>query len=240
LNITELKNLITAKTGNEPKPSGQGFICHCPAHDDKTASLSISAGRDGLLLNCHAGCTFEAVTAALGINPVELFHAPGAAKNGKPAKSGKFNIVANYPYHDAEEKLRFEVCRLDPKGFRQRRPDPAAPGKWIWNLKGVELIPYRLPELITAAKAGETVFVRKSHNGFSAWLPVTTSKARTAKNNVAGKAFGCLAQTRENHADMLMKPFLNFGCEKKVSEVSARTLRTPFSYSVPVKQDLAA
>ena len=69
MNITELKNLIATKTGNEPKPSGEGFICRCPAHDDQTASLSISAGRDALLLNCHAGCTFEAVTAALGIKP---------------------------------------------------------------------------------------------------------------------------------------------------------------------------
>jgi len=182
LNITELKNLITAKTGNEPKPSGQGFICHCPAHDDKTASLSISAGRDGLLLNCHAGCTFEAVTAALGIKPKELFHANGTAKNGRPAKTRKFNIVANYPYHDAEGKLRFEVCRLDPKGFRQRRPDPAAPGKWIWNLKGVELIPYRLPELITAAKAGETVFVAEGEKDVAALV----ANGFTATCNAAG------------------------------------------------------
>jgi hypothetical protein len=37
-----------------------------------------------------------------------------------------------------------------------------------------------------------------------------------------------------------MKPFLIFGSEKKASQVSAGTLGTPFSYSVPVKKDLAA
>jgi len=67
LNITELHNLIAAKTGYEPKQSGKGFICHCPAHNDKTASLSLGEGRAGLLLKCHAGCTFEAIAAALGI-----------------------------------------------------------------------------------------------------------------------------------------------------------------------------
>lgn len=157
--------------GSEPKPAGEGFICRCPAHEDQTASLSIGTGRDGLLLKCHAGCTFDAIAAALGVKPAELFF-----KNGDPEKDGKFNIVATYPYHDAEGRLRFEVCRYDPKGFRQRRPDPTTPGKWIWNLKGVELVPYRLPELITAVKAGETMFVAEGEkdvaalvkNGFAA------------------------------------------------------------------------
>jgi len=34
--------------------------------------------------------------------------------------------------------------RYDPKGFRQRRPDDK--GGWIWNLEGVKLVPYRLPQ----------------------------------------------------------------------------------------------
>jgi antitoxin (DNA-binding transcriptional repressor) of toxin-antitoxin stability system len=185
LNITELKNLIAAKTGYEPKPSGKGLICRCPAHDDKTASLSISEGRDGLLLHCHAGCPFEAVAAALGIKSKELFHANGTAKSGKRADSQKLNIVATYPYHDTEGELRFEVCRLDPKGFRQRRPDPTAPGKWIWNLKGVELIPYRLPELIKAVKAGETVFIAEGEKDVAAL--VANRIAATCNAAGAGK-----------------------------------------------------
>ena len=81
------------------------------------------------------------------------------AKNGQPAKNDKFNIVATYPYHDTGGKLLFEVCRFEPKDFRQRKPDPTMPGKWMWNLKGVELVLYRLPQLIMAVKAGETVFI---------------------------------------------------------------------------------
>jgi hypothetical protein len=32
--------------------------------------------------------------------------------------------------------LVHQTVRLTPKAFRQRRPDPATPGAWIWNLEG--------------------------------------------------------------------------------------------------------
>jgi hypothetical protein len=42
--------------------NGNGWVCHCPAHNDHNPSLSISLGNDGkLLLHCHAGCSFENV-----------------------------------------------------------------------------------------------------------------------------------------------------------------------------------
>lgn len=46
--------------------AGRNGMARCPAHDDRTPSLSISDGRDGkLLVHCHAGCSQEAVWAAL-------------------------------------------------------------------------------------------------------------------------------------------------------------------------------
>jgi putative DNA primase/helicase len=36
---------------------------------------------------------------------------------------------------------------MEPKDFRQRRPD--GNGKWIWNLKGIQPVLYRLPEVIS-------------------------------------------------------------------------------------------
>jgi hypothetical protein len=44
--------------------------------------------------------------------------------------------------------LRYEQVRSKPKDFRFRRPGEN--GEWIWNLKGVAKIPYRLPEVIAA------------------------------------------------------------------------------------------
>jgi putative DNA primase/helicase len=48
------------------------------------------------------------------------------------------------------------VVRFDPKDFRQRRPD--GNGGWIWTVKGVRRVPYRLPELI-ATPIETSVFI---------------------------------------------------------------------------------
>ncbi len=69
--------------------------------------------------------------------------------NGKPRE------VAAYDYHDEGGELLFQSVRFEPgddgarKKFRQRQPDGR--GGWEWNLKGVRLVPYRLPDLYAAS-----------------------------------------------------------------------------------------
>ena len=47
---------------------GQGsFMACCPAHDDKTPSLSITEISDGVLCHCHAGCAYKDVISELGL-----------------------------------------------------------------------------------------------------------------------------------------------------------------------------
>ena len=47
------------------KPSGSGHMAKCPAHEDRTASLSINTGDDGrVLLKCHAGCSTDDILDA--------------------------------------------------------------------------------------------------------------------------------------------------------------------------------
>lgn len=58
---------------------GRGMCC-CPAHDDRTPSLSVSLGRTAILVHCFAGCSNAAVLAALerrGVRPRELFDGSG-------------------------------------------------------------------------------------------------------------------------------------------------------------------
>lgn len=44
------------------RPSGDGWMARCPAHDDREPSLSIAIGKDGkVLLHCHAGCDQDRV-----------------------------------------------------------------------------------------------------------------------------------------------------------------------------------
>jgi putative DNA primase/helicase len=63
-------------------------------------------------------------------------------------KGGFGRIVATYDYRDESGTLLFQVVRLEPKHFKQRRPNGA--GGWLWNTKGVRKVLYRLPELLAA------------------------------------------------------------------------------------------
>ncbi len=131
------------------KKQGAGYIARCPAHDDRQASLSITTGNDQrILLKCHAGCTPEAVTGAIGLSLSDLFAET-------PVKS-KREIDQVYDYRDESGKLLYQSVRFTPKGFSQRRPK----GKdgWDWSLNGTRRVLYRLPEL-QKADARATVFI---------------------------------------------------------------------------------
>jgi hypothetical protein len=58
------------------------------------------------------------------------------------------HIIATHDYRDERGELLFQVCRFEPKDFRQRRPDGR--GGWTWNLTDTRIVPYRLPELIAS------------------------------------------------------------------------------------------
>jgi len=132
------------------KPTDRGEV-RCPAHDDQRASLSISEGDDcRALVHCHAGCTPEAITAALGLTVRDLF--PPGSSNGKRRE------VATYPYTDETGELLFEVVRFLPKDFRQRRPD--GHGSVVWKLgKDTRRVVYRLPAIVEAVSSGRTVYI---------------------------------------------------------------------------------
>jgi hypothetical protein len=72
--------------GLQPRQCGAGWTCRCPAHDDRTPSLSIHPGADGrVLVNCHAGCPIDAVCAAIGLRVADLFE-PDPARSWSRAR----------------------------------------------------------------------------------------------------------------------------------------------------------
>ncbi len=60
---------------NNPRSSGQNsWMAHCPAHDDRTPSLSVSVGDDDrILVHCHAGCATADVLDVLDLTMMDLF-----------------------------------------------------------------------------------------------------------------------------------------------------------------------
>ncbi|HEY5504341.1 MAG TPA: AAA family ATPase, partial [Sedimentisphaerales bacterium] len=55
--------------------------------------------------------------------------------------------------------LLFQVCRLNPKDFRQRKPDATAPGDWTWKTAGVKKVLYRLPEILRDIQSSKFIFI---------------------------------------------------------------------------------
>jgi hypothetical protein len=131
---------------------GSGWMACCPAHEDTTPSLSITPGEDKVLLKCHAGCTAAQVVAALGLTLADLFTTRTTSNHTR-------RIVNVYDYHDAQGHVVHQTVRYAPKDFKQRRPDPANPGAYIWSLKGIEPVLYHLPDVLAAVTRGETVYL---------------------------------------------------------------------------------
>lgn len=50
-----------------------------------------------------------------------------------------------YDYQDSQGKIIYQVIRYEPKTFRQRQ---VINGKAVWNLQGVSLLPFRLPNIL--------------------------------------------------------------------------------------------
>ena len=111
----DLKQLLTMLQGvSGPNSSGE-YTAKCPAHQDRTASLTVTAknspkdGKERIYLCCHAGCENGAVMQALGITAKDLVvnpepAVPAAKKSGKgkrPKDNSEFRIQ-NSELNDGE------------------------------------------------------------------------------------------------------------------------------------------
>jgi hypothetical protein len=167
---------------NGVRCSGVSATAKCPSHDDRRASLSVSEGEDGrALLTCHAGCDLAAIVSKLGMTVKDLFPPVGNASSRE--------IVATYDYRDSAGTLRYQVVRFEPKDFRQRRPDGA--GGWIWKMKGVTPLPYRLPELI-AANPSDPVLIAEGEKDVD--RIIEAGMVATTNHGGAGKWRSALSQ----------------------------------------------
>ena len=165
---------IARRCGGERERAGY-CTARCPAHDDAKASLSLKDGRDGVLWKCHAGCTQEAVMAALRaadiLEDTVTARRPTVRVTTTPVRVSA-PIVATYDYTDEAGELLFQSVRLEPKGFYQRHR--ASDGTWANHLRGVRLVPYRLPDIVTSTG---TVYVpegEKDVDALRAWGLVAT------------------------------------------------------------------
>jgi len=123
----------------------------CPVHGGKRDSFAVNPETGAAY--CHSSC-------AKGWNPITFeqeIHG-GTPKEAvervkriigrvDPAPVRK-RIVATCDYVDEDGQLLFQTVRYEPKTFRQRQRN--GKGGWTWNVKGVRIVPYRLPKVLGA------------------------------------------------------------------------------------------
>jgi hypothetical protein len=82
--VTPIEKLLSTLDKVKLVKAGRWVAC-CPAHHDRTPSLSIRETQKGIvLIKCWVGCTFDQIVAAAGLEPRDLF----PARIGKPRKPG--------------------------------------------------------------------------------------------------------------------------------------------------------
>jgi hypothetical protein len=113
------------------------------------------------LIRDHTGLADQDAYRWIEEHGLEIERAKAAPRpNGKSRARPTGKIVARYEYRAEGGELLFEVVRYaEPKDFRQRRPDPDAPSGWIWSVKGIRQVPYRLPELLEQIKLGHEILI---------------------------------------------------------------------------------
>jgi hypothetical protein len=154
--------------------NGRQVLAPGPDHSATDRSLSVkldSNAADGFVVHSFAGddpieCR-DYVRAKAGF---AAFRPNGGDGHSKPslddveraamavaqgcAEKPKGHVVDTYNYTDAAGALLYQVLRLEPKSFRQRRPD--GNGGWIWKLDERRVV-FRWPALLQYPDA--TVFV---------------------------------------------------------------------------------
>ena len=127
------------------KTTRNGLVALCPAHDDKSPSLTALYTDDKILVKCQAGCSFEEIVSALEMKQSQFF----TPKEKTPPKK----VVATYRYEDKDGGHVMDVVRFKPKDFRPRRPD----GRF--TLDRVTRVPYHLPHMLEAMKKGKGIAI---------------------------------------------------------------------------------
>jgi putative DNA primase/helicase len=179
--MTPLQRVQVALEAAGCRRNGRAWLC--PAHDDSTPSLSLAEGQDGRpLLNCHAGCAYAAILAALKLDPADLRPDQRADEEWTPSGPA----VATYTYHDAKGRVVHGKCRTADKRFSQWRPDPAQRSGRAWSLKGVTTVLYRLPAVLEAIERGERVYVCEGEKDADA----VTAAGGVATTNTEGAGPG--------------------------------------------------
>jgi hypothetical protein len=181
-------------------------------------------------LNCHAGCRPEDVARRVDIE----LRISSTREPDRRSSSLSTSIATRTTSSSTSSSVAI------PKDFRQRRPD--GNGGWIWNLKGVTPLPYRLPELL-GAPVDDVIFIVEGEKDVDALQARGFSRRATAAGQGSG-SHGALEMARpadtSSSSRTTTKPAANtrpgarlarrhrdVGCRDRRARVSNRKATSP-------------
>jgi hypothetical protein len=170
---------IAKALGNAKKVNGSWLAsCPLPTHGqgngDKNPSLSITDGQDGKpLFKCHGGCEQHDVFAAIrdyGLLP-DLEPRAELLASIQPLPQQQQSLEQEWHYTDEDGvtlfiKQRYKTNDAKGKTYKQLRVDES--GKRHQTITGAKIVPYNLPEVEDARKAGRTVFLTEGEKAADA------------------------------------------------------------------------
>jgi hypothetical protein len=127
VDVNELATILRAQ------PAGHNrWIAKCPAHHDRTPSLSIREGQAGrILLHCFSGFRTIAVLEALGLRRADLYCGP------PPAPAQIRQMAMEREQRGAEvQSIRVQRCKLDSLYLRLSRVADALGAKLARSADG--------------------------------------------------------------------------------------------------------
>lgn len=124
---------LVERLGGRWAPSGG--MCRCPAHDDRTPSLSVRPGRSRLLLHCFAGCDVSTILRALeagrhlrfGTAAVDAPPLDRADRRRDAAAQALWNASRPLPGTPAEAYLKSRGLRVGSAELRYHARTPHGP-----------------------------------------------------------------------------------------------------------------
>lgn len=125
--------------------------CPCPAHNDKSPSLSVKDGGDRIVFHCHGGCTYDEILSSMGLEARDLFY------NSTAQADDRWTFICEYYYTSALKKIRW----LKPNGdkvFTWKHSNNKQDGIWK-NGKGGQVIPLYNQSVLTTTKPSDTVYL---------------------------------------------------------------------------------
>lgn len=98
---------LLSRLENVRSSGNSSWSARCPAHDDRSNSLSIADKDDTTLVHCFAGCSVHEIVGAAGIEISDLF--PPHDSYGKPQR-------APFPALSALRAIAFEALVVAAAG----------------------------------------------------------------------------------------------------------------------------